>query len=59
MRTRALTQLLAEKISYVYFILELAGAVVAIWVYLRPGSPSYKLVWMCLLLALPVTWKTN
>ena len=23
-------------------------------VYLRPGSPSYKLVWMCLLLALPV-----
>ena len=52
--TLALTQLLAEKISYVYFILELAGAVVAIWVYLRPGSPSYKLVWMCLLLALPV-----
>lgn len=46
--------MLAEKISYVYFILELAGAVVAIWVYLRPGSPSYKLVWMCLLLALPV-----
>ena len=27
---------------------------VAIWVYQRPGSPSYKLVWMCLLLALPV-----
>ena len=53
--TLALTQLLAEKISYVYFILELAGAVVAIWVYLRPGSPSYKLVWMCLLLALPVS----
>ena len=36
--TLALTQLLAEKISYVYFILELAGAVVAIWVYLRPGT---------------------
>ena len=52
--TLALTQLLAEKISYVYFILELAGAVVAIRVYQRPGSPSYKLVWMCLLLALPV-----
>ena len=30
--TLELTQLLAEKISYVYFILELAGAVVAIWV---------------------------
>ena len=44
--TLALTQLLAEKISYVYFpFWEPAGAVVAILgVYLRPGSPSYKLV---------------
>ena len=33
----------------------LAGAVVALWVYQRPGSPSYKLVWRCLLLALPVS----
>ena len=32
------------------------GAAVAIWVYQRPGSPTYKLVWMCLLLALPVYW---
>ena len=39
----------------VYFILRLAGSVVAIRVYQRPGSPSYKLVWMCLLLALPVS----
>ena len=31
-----------------------AGAVVAIRVYQRRGSPTYKLVWMCLLLALPV-----
>ena len=53
--TLALTQLLAEKANYVYFILELAGAVVAIRVYQRQGSPSYKLVWMCLLLALPVS----
>ena len=36
--TLALTQLLAEKISYVYFILELAGAVVAIWVH-SPRQP--------------------
>ena len=52
--TLALTQLLAERVSLVYFVLELAGAVVAIRVYQRRGSPSYKLVWMCLLLALPV-----
>ena len=53
--TLSLTQLLAEKANYVYFVLELAGAVVAIRVYQRQGSPSYKLVWMCLLLALPVS----
>ena len=53
--TLTLTQLLAENVSYVYFILELAGAIVAIRVYQRQGSPSYKLVWMCLLLALPVS----
>ena len=52
--TLALTALLAEKANFVYFLLELMGAVVAIRVYQRRGSPSYKLVWMCLLLALPV-----
>jgi cardiolipin synthase len=52
--TLLLTTFLREKASYVYGILELAGALVAIRVYLRPGSPSYKLAWMCLLLALPV-----
>ena len=53
--TLLLTHFLREKASYVYGILEFAGAVVAIRVYQRPGSPSYKLVWMCLLLALPVS----
>ena len=53
--TLLLTHFLREKASYVYAILEIAGAVVAIRVYQRPGSPSYKLVWMCLLLALPVS----
>ena len=52
--TLLLTHFLREKASYFYAILEFAGAVAAIRVYLRPGSPSYKLVWMCLLLALPV-----
>ena len=53
--TLGLTTLLAEKANFVYMLLELAGAVVAIRVYQRRGSPSYKLVWMCLLLALPVS----
>ncbi|MDD3346927.1 cardiolipin synthase [Oscillibacter sp.] len=53
--TLLLTYFLREKASYVYAILEFAGAIVAIRVYQRPGSPSYKLAWMCLLLALPVS----
>ena len=53
--TLLLTHFLREKASYVYSILEFAAAVIAIRVYQRPGSPSYKLVWMCLLLALPVS----
>ena len=52
--TLFLTQVVHEKAYYLYFLLELLGAVAAIRVYQRPGSPSYKLVWMCLLLALPV-----
>ncbi|MFR0769770.1 MAG: PLD nuclease N-terminal domain-containing protein [Dysosmobacter sp.] len=38
--------------------LQLIGAAVAIRVYQRRGSPSYKLVWMCLLLILPVAGMT-
>lgn len=53
--TLLVTRLLEESANVVYFILRLAGSVVAIRVYQRPGSPSYKLVWMCLLLALPVS----
>ena len=52
--TLLLTAFLHEYASYAYALLELAGAIVAIGVYQRPGSPSYKLVWMCLLLVLPV-----
>ncbi len=53
--TLFLTHFLQEKATYVYSILELAGVIVAIRVYQRPGSPTYKLAWMCLLLALPVS----
>ncbi len=52
--TLLLTYFLREKASYFYAILETIGAIVAFRVYLRPGSPSYKLAWMCLLLILPV-----
>jgi len=52
--TLLLTAFLQEYASYAYALLELAGAIVAIGVYQRPGSPSYKLVWMCVLLVLPV-----
>ena len=52
--TFLLTHFLQEYSHYAYAVLQLAGALVAIGVYQRPGSPSYKLVWMCLLLALPV-----
>lgn len=45
---------LQEKAAYIYGALELAGAVLAVRVYTRNGSPSYKLIWMCLLLAVPV-----
>ena len=52
--TLLLTNFLQAKASYVYWALEFVGAAVAIWIYTRSGSPSYKLSWMCLLLLLPV-----
>ena len=45
---------LQESAQFVYAALQIMGAIIAIRVYQRPGSPSYKLVWMCLLVALPV-----
>ena len=53
--TVILTKFLQEKSGFAYAILEAVGAVVAIWVYRRNGSPSYKIAWMCLLLLFPVT----
>ena len=53
--TMLLTHFLREKAGYVYGALVLVGFIVSVRVYQRPGSPSYKLAWMCLLLALPVT----
>lgn len=53
--TLAATRFLQEYVSVVYVILELLGIVMAIGVFIRSGSPSYKLSWMCLLLVLPVS----
>ena len=50
-----LTYFLRGNATLVYGLLVFVGAVVAIRVYIRPGSPSYKMAWMCLLLVLPVT----
>lgn len=53
--TLLLTHFLQAQASYVYALLEITGAVLAARIYLRSGSPTYKLSWMCLLLALPVS----
>ena len=42
--TLLLTRFLKEKASFVYGFLQLIGAAVAIRVYQRSGSPSYKLI---------------
>jgi len=49
-----LTRFLHEYYSYIYGTLQMIAVVIAIWIYTRHGSPSYKLSWMCLLLLLPV-----
>ena len=53
--TLLLTRLLKQYVSLAYFMLELLGVGMAIGVFLRSGSPSYKLSWMTLLLVLPVS----
>lgn len=50
----ALSLLLQQKMALVYTALGLLAVVVAIWVYTRPGSSSYKIGWALLILAVPV-----
>lgn len=52
--TLFLSNVLQDNAPFVYAALQIMGFAAAIRVYLRSGSPSYKLVWMCLLVALPV-----
>lgn len=53
--TLLLTHFLEKNVNIAYAALELLGIVMAVGVFLRSGSSSYKLSWMCLLLALPVS----
>lgn len=53
--TLLLTYFLEEYVNIAYAALELLGIVMAVGVFLRSSSPSYKLSWMCLLLVLPVS----
>ena len=52
--TLLLTAFLRENAGYVYLLLQFIALANAIGVYQRPGSPSFKLAWMCLLIAAPV-----
>ena len=52
--TLLLTTYLRENAGYVYLLLQALAVVNAVRVYQRPGSPSFRLAWMCLLLASPV-----
>lgn len=49
-----LSLLLQQQMAVVYTVLELLAIVVAVWVYTRPGSSSYKVGWALLILAVPV-----
>ncbi len=52
--TLLLTEYIHAKASFVYGALMALGAVMALWIYNRSGSPSYKFSWMSLLLLFPV-----
>ena len=52
--TLLLTAYLRDKAGYVYLILQLLAFICSIFIYQRPGSPSFRLAWICLLIASPV-----
>ena len=53
--TLLLSRFLHDYAGFIYGALQVVGFLVAVWIYTRrESSPSYKLSWMCLLLALPV-----
>ena len=52
--TVLLSVFLRSYANIVYEVLACISAAVAIWIYIREGSPSYKLSWMSLVLFLPV-----
>lgn len=50
----ALTMVLKQRMLIAYTVLELAAAVYAVQIFLRPGSTGYKIGWILLVLAVPV-----
>ena len=52
--TLLLTEYIHANVSFVYGALMALGAVMALWIYNRGGSPSYKFSLMSLLLLFPV-----
>ncbi|MBQ9348782.1 MAG: cardiolipin synthase [Oscillibacter sp.] len=52
--TILLTTYLRDNGGYIYAGLQIVAFANAVSVYQRPGSPSFKLAWMCLLVASPV-----
>ena len=49
-----LSMVMQQRMAIVYTVLELLAVIIAIRVYTRPGSSSYKTGWALLILAVPV-----
>ncbi len=53
--TVLLSVVLRQHAAIAYTVLELSALAVAIWIYNRPGSSSYKMGWIVLIVLAPVT----
>ncbi len=45
---------LATTALYIYFLFQLLSFAMLIWLFQRPGNPSYKLMWAVVILILPI-----
>lgn len=50
----ALSVLLQQRMAMAYMLLEILAVISALRIYTRPGSSSYKIGWILLILAVPV-----
>ena len=44
--------------AYIYLLLEVMGLVLVVWIQNQAGSPTYKLAWTIVILALPAAGMT-